>query len=168
MRQHPFWLCCSARGHVDLSLARFPAGRFGLRRFCSTATFEIAGQFAWSLKGNIVLKHELWLAMLFRLLPLGPIVWAFLLALVLGRLAGIKGKLRWNTSLIITTIGIAALPLLVWMQTWFAAGLAQLSGQTYLPKPFVSRILPWLACFWPVLLIPFLQWRRDEYRQRAA
>lgn len=158
-------LCSWACGFVLSSLA----GRaFWITSFLFYCNVRDSSAIRMALDGNIVLKHGLWFTMLFRLLPLGPIVLAFLLALAFGRRVGMTGKLQWNSSLVIANIGLASVPLLVWMQSWFAAGFAQLSGQTYLPKPFVYRMLPWVACFWPVLLIPFLQWRRHESRQRAA
>jgi hypothetical protein len=127
---------------------------------------------SWSIRmamaGNIVLKHGLWPAMLFRLLPLDPFVIAFLFALVLGVRTVRKGALPRSTRLYFTAAGLALVLLLVWMESWFVAGFAHWSGQPYLPTPFLYRVLPWLAGAWPVLLIPLLHGERQKPRQRAV
>lgn len=118
---------------------------------------------------NVVLKYPLWLTMLFRLLlPIDPLVIAFFFALALGARAARKGSLQRNTSMRLTAVGLALILLLAWMESWFAAGFAHWSGQPYLPTPFVSRALPWLAAAWPVFSIPFLRDRRRQSGQLAA
>lgn len=127
---------------------------------------------SWAIRlvaaGNIILKHGFGISMLFRLLPLEPIIIAFLFALALGVRSARKGKLQRNTRLCLTAVGLTLVFLLVWMESWFAAGFAHWSGQPYLPAPFVYRMLPWLAGAWPVFSIPLLRDGRQEAGQRAA
>lgn len=156
-----FWAC----GFVLASLS-------GRTLWITSFLFYCIVQDSWAIRmavaGNIVLKHGLWLAMLLRLLPLGPFVIAFLLALALGVRAASKGTLQRNHRQFITAVGLALVLLLVWMDSWFAAGFAHWSGQPYVPRPFVYRVLPWLAIAWPVFAIPLLQDRRPEPGQRVG
>ncbi len=106
--------------------------------------------------GNIVLKHGLWATMLSRLLPLEPVMIVFLFALALGIRSARKGKLKRNTPLLLTAVGLALVILLAWMENWFAAGFAHWAGQPYVPTAFFYRMLPLLAGAWPVFSIPLL------------
>lgn len=111
-----------------------------------------------ALSGNIILKHSLWATLLFRLLPLEPLMLepaliVFLLALTLGVHSGRKGTLKRDTRLLLTAAGFALILLLAWMESWFAAGFAHWSGQAYVATPFLLRVLPLLAGAWPVFLI---------------
>ncbi len=114
-----------------------------------------------ALAGNITLKHGLWGTMLFRLLPIDPLMIIFLLALALGVRSARKRMLKPNTRLLLTATGLTLVIVLVWMESWFAAGFAHWSGQAYVPTPFLYRMLPLLAGAWPVLSLPFLddRWR---------
>lgn len=120
------------------------------------------------LAGNIVLTHGIGVTMQFRLLPVDPILIAFLLALASGVRSAKKGMLPLKARLCLTAVGFALLPLLVWMESWFAAGFAHWSGEPYLPTPFLYRVLPWMASAWPVFSIPLLPDRGRELEQRAA
>ena len=121
-----------------------------------------------ALSGNIFLKHGLGVTMLFRLLPLEPVIIAFLFALAWGARSARKGTLLRNARLCFTIIGLTLVLLLVWMESWFTAGFAHWSRQPYHPTPFIYRMLPLFAGAWPVFSIPLLQGRRQGPRPRAA
>jgi hypothetical protein len=151
----------------------FVLGSLSGRAFWVTSLlFYCVVRDGWAIRlavaGNIVLKHGLWVTMLFRLLPLGPIVIAFLFAMASGVGSARKGTLQRNTCLCLTAVGLTLIPLLVWMESWFAAGFAQWSGRPYIPTPFVYRMLPWLAGAWPVFSIPLLYNGRQKPGERAA
>ena len=109
-----------------------------------------------ALAGNVVLKQGIWITMLYRLLPVEPILVVFLLALAFGVRSARKGTLQPKTGLCITAVGLASVLLPTWMDTWFSAGFAHWSGQPYHPTSFVYRVLPWLAGAWPVFSVPLL------------
>ncbi len=129
-------------------------------------------QDSWAIRlyvaGGLVLKHALWRAMLLRLLPFEPAAIAFLFVLALGIRSARKGTVQRNTRLCLTAVGLSLVFLLVWMDSWFAAGFAHWSGQSYLPTPVLYRLLPCLAGAWPVFSIPLLDGRRQQPGQRAA
>lgn len=155
------WAC----GFVLASIAR---RTFWITAFLFYCNVRDTYVIRLAMDGNLLLKHGLWPAMLFRLLPSGPIIITFSLALALGLRAARKGTLQRNTSLCLTAAGLALVLLLVWMESWFAMGFAHWSGQPYLSKPFLYRMLPWLAGAWPVFLIPLLRGRRHEIPLRSA
>lgn len=115
------------------------------------------------MSGTIVLKQEP-VVLLHRLLPLDPFVMACLFMLAIGVRASRKDALRQNTSLYLAAFGFALIVLLVWMESWFAAGFAQWSGEQYFATPFLYRLLPWLAGAWPIFSIPLIQNRRQTAR----
>lgn len=108
------------------------------------------------LAGNIILKHGLWITMLFRLLPLDPFVILVVLALALGVHSARKGRLKQGKRVILPVVGLTLVVLLAWMNAWFAAGFAYWSGKPYVPTPFFHRVLPFLAAAWPLFSIPLL------------
>ena len=120
------------------------------------------------MAGHIILKQGFGVTMLFRLLPLDPVVIAFLLTLALGAGRAMKGVLQRSTCLCLMVVGLALITLLVWMESWFAAAFAHWSGQPYLPRTFVNRALPFLVGAWPLFSIPLVQNERKESGRRAA
>lgn len=152
------WAC----GFVLVSLSRRVL-------WTTSGFFYIVVRDSWfvrlALAGNIHLNHSLAAAILVRLLPLDPMTILFLLALVLGIRSATKATLKKNTWIVITAAGVISVILLSWMGTWFAAGFARWSGQAYQPAPFVSELLPRVACAWPVFVLPLL---RNRLASRQA
>lgn len=121
-----------------------------------------------ALAGSLVLKHGIWATMLFRLLPIEPILIAFLSALALGIRSARKRTLQPKVRLCLAAVGLASVLLVTWMESWFTAGFAHWSGQPYYPASFIYRMLPWLAGAWPVFSIPLLWDERRKPPQQAA
>ena len=147
------------------------------RALCFTSLlFYSVVQVSWVIRmllaGNMILKHKLWITVLFRLLPLDPLSILFLLALMLGVHSARRGKSRQDKRLLLTVIGLTLVLLLAWMNAWFAAGFAHWSEQAYVPTPFLYRVLPFLASAWPLFLIPLLNrkpWhQRPSYREKTT
>lgn len=110
-----------------------------------------------ALAGNLILKHGLLSAMLFRVVPLEPLIALCSLALLLGVRSGRRSKLKQSASFVLSAAGLASVLLLTWMQGWYGAGFAQWSGELYAPEPFLYRMLPALACAWPIFSIPLCE-----------
>ena len=155
------WAC----GFVLASLSR---RTFLITSFLLYFIFRESFTIQSAMSGNLVLKNGLLLVMLHRLLPLDPFVLACLCALVMGACAARKGTLPQATRLCLAAVGLTLIVLLVWMESWFAAGFAHWSGQQYLPAAFLYRALPWLLGAWPMISIPLLQDRRPNPGQLTA
>lgn len=151
-------LCSWACGFALASLSR---RTFWITSFLFYCIVRDSFTIQLAMSGDIVLKHGLLFAMLYRLLPLDPFVIACLFALAMGVRATRKGTLPQNTCLCLAAFGLALIVLLVWMESWFASGFAHWSGQQYLPTAFLYRALPWLVGAWPMFSIPLL---KDRHR----
>ena len=98
-----------------------------------------------ALSGNIILKHGLFFSTLLRLLPLDPVMIVCLCALAMGARSAWKGSLPQNLGTACAISGILLAVLLIWMESWFAAGFAHWSGQPYRATSFfLLRALPWV------------------------
>lgn len=144
-----FWAC----GFVLASLSR---RALWMTLFLFYAVVRDSWAFRMATAGHIVLKHSLWGTMLFGLLPLDPLMLVFLLTMAIGIRSARKGTLRQTPSLYLAAAGVLLVIFLAWMKSWFAAGFAHWSGQTYVPTPFLYRVLPLLACAWPIFVIPLV------------
>ena len=141
------WAC----GFVLASLS----GRaFWLTSFLFYCVVRDSAAIRMALAGNLVLKHGIGVTMLFRLLPVEPVLIAILFALALGSRSGGKGTLNPKARLCLTAVGLVSVLLVAWMESWFEAGVAHWSGQPYHPASLIYRVLPWLAGAWPVFSIP--------------
>ena len=160
-----------ATGTLGLLLASWACG-FVLASL-SRRTFWITSLFFYcivrdsvftqmALSGNIILKHGLFFASSRRLLPLDPVMIVCLGALAMGARRAWKASLPQSLGINCALLGAVLVVLLIWMESWFAAGFAHWSGQPYRATSFFSlQALPWMLGLSPVLFIPLL---RDQRR----
>src|SRR3569833_1565639 len=84
-----------------------------------------------------------------------------LCALAMGARSARKGSLPQNLGTACAISGILLAVLLIWMESWFAAGFAHWSGQPYRATSFfLLRALPWVIGLSPILFIQLLSDQR--------
>jgi hypothetical protein len=137
-------------------LAQLSGRAVWMNSFLFYGVVRDASMIRMAIHGNIILRHGILASAVFRLLPLTAISIVFLAAMLWGVYSARNGIRQPRSALSFLAAASVLIVLPVWMESWFAKGYATWSEQPYHPTHFAYQVLPWLACAWPVLMVPFL------------